>query len=41
MPEDPAVAEFDLAGKPTVELDSGCPIVKAAYNIFDKILVNI
>jgi CO dehydrogenase maturation factor len=38
VPEDPAVQEFDLSGRPTVELGKGSPALRAAYSIFEKLL---
>ena len=38
VPEDPQVEEFDLEGKPTIELGKESGAMKAAYAIFDKIL---
>jgi len=38
VPDDPEVREFDLSGRPIVELDSANPALKAANEIFDKIL---
>ncbi|HIJ41827.1 MAG TPA: carbon monoxide dehydrogenase, partial [Deltaproteobacteria bacterium] len=37
VPEDPQVAEFDLEGKPTIELEKESRAMEAAYAIFDKI----
>jgi CO dehydrogenase maturation factor len=41
IPEDSNLRDFDLKGKPTVELDRGSESVKAAFEIFDKILKDI
>ena len=38
IPEDETVYEFDLEGRPTIELPDDNPAIKAAYGIFDKIL---
>ena len=38
IPDDKEVYEFDLDGRPTVEIDEGNPALKAAYSIFDKII---
>jgi CO dehydrogenase maturation factor len=38
VPEDDGVAEFDLNGRPTIELNSNSPALVAAYGIFQKIL---
>ena len=38
VPEDPQVEEFDLKGKPTIQLEKESSSMKAAYAIFDKIL---
>ena len=38
IPEDSSIRDFDLEGKPTIELDIHSPAVKSAYGIFDKIL---
>ena len=40
IPEDIKVKEFDLHGRPTVELESESKSLIAAYEIFDKILDN-
>jgi CO dehydrogenase maturation factor len=37
VPEDSEVQQFDLEGRPTVELPNENAAVKAAYRIFDKI----
>ena len=37
VPEDPLVREFDLEGKPTVDLADNSPALNAAYRIFDRI----
>ena len=38
IPDDKEVYEYDLDGRPTVEIDEGNPALKAAYSIFDKII---
>ena len=38
VPEDPDVYDYDLNGRPTVELDEDNPAVGAAYKIFDSIM---
>lgn len=38
IPEDQAVYEFDLEGRPTIELPDDCPAVQSAYDIFGKIV---
>lgn len=38
VPEDPVVKEYDLEGRPTVELGKESRALMAAYDIFDKIL---
>ena len=38
IPEDTEVYEFDLAGRPTIELPDSNKALKAAYKIFDNIL---
>ncbi len=38
IPEDDQVRDFDLHGRPTVELDSENRALKAAFQIFEKIL---
>ncbi len=38
IPEDIQVHDFDLAGRPTIELDEGSKALSAAFNIFDKII---
>lgn len=38
IPEDSQVREFDLEGRPTIELDSESEALKAAYRIFQEIL---
>ncbi len=40
IPEDPAVSEFDLTGRPTMELGADSPVVSAAYSVFDRILLD-
>ncbi len=38
LPADEAVYEYDHAGRPTVELPEDTPVVRAAFDIFDKIM---
>ncbi|MBW2285905.1 MAG: AAA family ATPase [Deltaproteobacteria bacterium] len=38
VPEDPLVQEFDLNGKPTFELGKDSVALRAAYEIFEKIV---
>ena len=38
IPEDEAVYEYDLNGRPTVDLDDSNPALEAAYTIFDRII---
>jgi CO dehydrogenase maturation factor len=38
IPEDSAVYEYDLNGRPTIELPDDNRAVKAAFMIFDKII---
>ena len=38
IPDDEQVYEFDMDGRPTIEIDDGNPALKAAYAIFDKIV---
>lgn len=38
VPEDPGVRQFDLEGKPTIELERGNPAIEAAYGIFDALV---
>ena len=40
VPEDPEVQDFDLNGKPTVELGKQSIALAAAYDIFEKLLGN-
>jgi len=37
VPEDPEIQDFDLNGRPTVELGKDSKALVAAYEIFDKI----
>jgi len=39
IPEDDAVYEYDLHGRPTIEIPEDNKAVRAAFSIFDKILV--
>ena len=38
IPEDRQVYEFDLNGQPTVALPDDNPAIKAAWDIFDRII---
>jgi CO dehydrogenase nickel-insertion accessory protein CooC1 len=38
VPEDTAVRDFDLKGKPTIELSNRSKAVKDAYTIFEKVM---
>ena len=38
VPEDRTIYEFDFNGRPTIEMPEDCPSVRAAFNIFDKIM---
>jgi CO dehydrogenase maturation factor len=38
VPEDQAVYEYDLQGRPTIDISENSPSTKAAYTIFDRIL---
>jgi CO dehydrogenase maturation factor len=38
VPEDPAVQDFDLNGRPTVELEKDSIALTAAYEIFEKLV---
>lgn len=38
VPEDSLVREFDLQGRPTIQLDQQSPAVRAAYQIFKDVL---
>jgi len=38
IPENEELREYDLKGKPTIELGSENPVVQAAYHIFDQIV---
>ena len=40
VPEDLLVRDFDLQGRPTIELDRKSRALEAAYSIFEKILNN-
>ena len=37
LPDDPAVAEFDLVGRPLIEVDDGAPIYEAVKEILGKV----
>lgn len=38
IPEDTQIRDFDLHGRPTIELESESKALKAAYQIFEKII---
>ena len=38
IPEDDGVYDFDLNGRPTIDLLEDNPAVKAAFDIFDRII---
>ncbi len=38
IPEDPLIAEFDSQGRPTYQLPADSPALRAAYEIFAKLL---
>ncbi|MBI5063410.1 MAG: AAA family ATPase [Desulfatitalea sp.] len=38
IPDDETIYRFDLNGRPTIEIDTENPAVKAAFAIFDKIM---
>ena len=38
IPDDEQVYEFDMDGRPTIEIDAGNPALQAAYAIFDRII---
>lgn len=38
IPQDEQVYEFDLSGRPTVDIDDGNAALQAAYSIFDRII---
>ena len=40
IPEDSKIRDFDLKGRPTIELNEESIAFQAAYGIFDKILDN-
>jgi CO dehydrogenase maturation factor len=40
VPEDDTIYEFDLNGRPTIEMPADSPSVQAAFGIFDKILAH-
>jgi CO dehydrogenase maturation factor len=39
IPENDAVYEYDLNGQPTIKIPEENPAIKAAFNIFDKIII--
>ena len=40
IPENSQIRDFDLKGRPTIELDKENQAIKAAHGIFDEILDN-
>jgi CO dehydrogenase maturation factor len=38
IPSDPLMAEYDLAGKPLVQLPADAPVVRAVYQVTERIL---
>ena len=38
VPDDDTIYEFDFNGQPTIELPEDSPSVKAAFEIFEKIV---
>jgi len=40
IPEDPVIHEFDLHGRPLIEIDNNSLAIKKAYEIFDTIIKN-
>jgi CO dehydrogenase maturation factor len=38
VPDDRTVYEFDYQGRPTIQMPVSSPCVKAAFEIFDKIV---
>ena len=38
IPDDEKVYEFDMEGRPTIDIEESNPAFKAAYSIFDKII---
>ncbi|MCG6892600.1 MAG: AAA family ATPase [Desulfobacteraceae bacterium] len=38
IPEDPAIYDFDLNGRPTIEIPAENPALQAAYGIFERIV---
>jgi len=38
VPEDDTIYEYDFNGRPTVEMPEDCPSVRAAFEIFEKIV---
>ncbi len=40
VPEDEAVSEYDMEGRPTMALPDDSPSVKAAFDLFEKIVDN-
>jgi CO dehydrogenase maturation factor len=38
IPDDQQVYEFDMEGRPTIDIDESNPALNAAYSIFDEII---
>jgi CO dehydrogenase maturation factor len=38
IPEDRAIYDYDLKGRPTIEIPEENPAMQAAYGIFEKII---
>ena len=38
VPEDDTIYEYDFNGRPTIEMPEDCPSVRAAFEIFEKIV---
>ena len=38
IPQDDVVYEYDLKGKPTIEIPEDNPTVRAAFTIFDRVM---
>ena len=38
IPDDTAIYEYDFQGRPTIDIPAQSPAMKAAFDIFDKIL---
>ena len=39
IPEDPTIYEYDFEGRPTIDMPDESPSIKAAYQVFDKIIL--